>query len=477
MQRPFVLPVQTALGKYFYEVNRNEIVKVNEELFDYIKKVLESDEPELVEAAEAIKEQFADLQECGYLAPKRVERIEHPATSQVENYLTRGMGKLTLQVTQNCNLRCKYCIYSENSNLRQRSHSSNYMTVETAKKAIDFYSQHSKDVRLASIGFYGGEPLLAYPLIVEAVHYAEKVFKGKEILFAITTNATLLTEEIMDFLLDHHFIIVLSIDGPKRVQNKNRVFGDGSGSYDIVMRNINDAYDRDVKKLSGTSINMVIDSTQRYDELLTLFDEPALKNVQCNYYYVDKDGEMQPPSTEYITELGYDKFRSFMGYFRSEKMEYRNKLMEQSVKAFDVDQGRFTSSVLQSIAAPSGPCTPGKLRLLVNCYGDFYPCEKVNENEVMKIGSLDTGFDFAKIRSILNVGQLDSEKCKSCWAISLCNICARVADDGETLSAKRRDRACQESISSAYGKILEKILTYENEKHLREIMHWGGEGR
>lgn len=106
MQRPFVLPVQTALGKYFYEVNRNEIVKVNEELFDYIKKVLESDEPELVEAAEAIKEQFADLQECGYLAPKRVERIEHPATSQVENYLTRGMGKLTLQVTQNCNLRC-----------------------------------------------------------------------------------------------------------------------------------------------------------------------------------------------------------------------------------------------------------------------------------------------------------------------------------------------------------------------------------
>lgn len=186
---------------------------------------------------------------------------------------------------------------------------------------------------------------------------------------------------------------------------------------------------------------------------------------------------MQPPSTEYITELNYDKFLSFIDYFRSEKTGYRNKLMEQSIKSFDVDQGRFITSVLQSITAPSGPCTPGKLRLLVNCFGDFYPCEKVNENEVMKIGSLNTGFDFDKIRSILNVGQLDSEKCKSCWAILLCNICARVADDGEALSGKRRDRACKESMSSAYGKILEKILAYENERHLREISHWGGFGQ
>ena len=103
------------------------------------------------------------------------------------------------------------------------------MSLETAKKAILFYREHSRDKDRAIIGFYGGEPLLAFPLIVESVKYAEEIFAGVDISFNITTNATLLTDEIIDFLLDHHFKLTFSLDGPNEVQDKNRIFANGSG--------------------------------------------------------------------------------------------------------------------------------------------------------------------------------------------------------------------------------------------------------
>lgn len=472
MQKPFVLPVQTVLGKYIYEVNRNEIIKVNEELFNYIKAIVETDDPQSVKASEEIKMQFAELQDFGYLSAKKVKFIEHSATRFVEDYLDRKIEKITLQITQDCNLRCKYCIYSEGANLDQRKHSYSTMSFETAKKSIDFYRMHSRDTKQLAIGFYGGEPLLEFPLIVDVVHYAEEVFEGREIIFAVTTNATLLTEEKIDFMLDHNFVFTLSIDGPKKVHDKNRVFSNGIGSYDRIINNINKFCEKDPRKLKDTSINMVIDSAQDYEELLSLFDEPALQNVSMRYSFVEKDSFMQPPSENFITKYEYDKFLSLFAYLRGEKTNYLNKIMKQCVQSFDFGYNRFTTSVLQPLASPSGPCVPGKLRLLVNCFGEFYPCEKVNENNAMNIGNLDKGFDYYKVRTILNVGQIESEACKSCWAISLCSMCARGLDDGKKLSVEKRYSSCKDSKEMARKKILEKILVFENDQHLRDISKW-----
>lgn len=106
------------------------------------------------------------------------------------------------------------------------------------------------------IGFYGGEPLLAFSLIRKIVEYAETVFLGKEIKFFITTNATLLTEEISKFLLDHNFRVTFSIDGPKKVHDQNRIFPDGRGTFDKVMENTTMMCDMDKQNLSNESIKV-----------------------------------------------------------------------------------------------------------------------------------------------------------------------------------------------------------------------------
>lgn len=82
-----------------------------------------------------------------------------------------------MQVTQNCNLRCQYCVYS--GSYINRVHNNKRMSVEVAKQAIDFLVKHSENSKEISIGFYGGEPLLEVPLIREVVDYAEGVFSGK----------------------------------------------------------------------------------------------------------------------------------------------------------------------------------------------------------------------------------------------------------------------------------------------------------
>jgi len=76
------------------------------------------------------------------------------------------------------------------------------MTIELAKKALFFLHSHSIDSEFIAISFYGGEPLLEFNLIKEIVKEAEELFKGKDILYNITTNGSLISDEVASFFLD-----------------------------------------------------------------------------------------------------------------------------------------------------------------------------------------------------------------------------------------------------------------------------------
>ena len=101
---------------------------------------------------------------------------------------------------------------------------------------------------------------------------------------------------------------------------------------------------------------------------------------------------------------------------------------------------------LPSRVGHSGPCRPGIMRLFVTCDGRFYPCEKVNDcSEALQIGSIDTGLDEEKIKQIYNTFHMRDEKCKTCWNIMHCNICAKSIVNGNEISEKLYDEACYES--------------------------------
>lgn len=143
------------------------------------------------------------------------------------------LNGLTLMIIQECNLRCTYC-YGEGGEYQDRGK----MSLETAKKSIDFLIGNSKNKELL-ICFLGGEPLMNFPLIKDVVAYCNKYENDKPIHFkyTITTNGTIWNDEIEKFLREKHFTVQISVDGNKDVHNCNRFYANGLGSFDVMEKN------------------------------------------------------------------------------------------------------------------------------------------------------------------------------------------------------------------------------------------------
>jgi uncharacterized Fe-S cluster-containing radical SAM superfamily protein len=143
---------------------------------------------------------------------------------------------LVVNVTNQCNLSCEYCYeYGEDKIVdTENGKQPKFMSEETARQAIDFALRESG--RTAMVTFFGGETLMNFPVLRKTVAYARAraAEVGKGIDFSLTTNATLLKPDVIDFLADERIGVTISIDGPQEVQDKFRVFHNGKGSYDIV---------------------------------------------------------------------------------------------------------------------------------------------------------------------------------------------------------------------------------------------------
>ena len=151
--------------------------------------------------------------------------------------MDNDLSQLILQVTQQCNLRCAYCAYSGIYE-GHRVHQNKRMSFELAKRGIDFFIKHSREKDSIDIGFYGGEPLLEFDLLKKCTEYARGLVEGKELTFGLTTNGTLLKDEIAEYLVENDFRIGISLDGPKREHDINRRFANGKGSFDTIIQNV-----------------------------------------------------------------------------------------------------------------------------------------------------------------------------------------------------------------------------------------------
>ena len=167
-EKPFIHCFRTYNCCYFYDFNTNAIVRIPESVYVHLQH-LEKGTANISECDADVNEILNRLTEQGFLSSHHWCKIEHPASRLLENYLEGSVQSLTLQVTQQCNLKCEYCPYS--GGFYNRQHNNRKMSFEIAKKAIDFYFLHSFDIPDAQIGFYGGEPLIEFEMIRRIVEY------------------------------------------------------------------------------------------------------------------------------------------------------------------------------------------------------------------------------------------------------------------------------------------------------------------
>lgn len=453
----FVHLFKTPLNYYMYDVNKNAIVRIDKSVYDYLQNT-EGPEPE----------QMAKLRQEGYLSEKRPKKIEHPMTRRLEHELNNNIEQMTLQVTKQCNFRCAYCVYGEVAFDLQRRHDSDFMTYETAKKAIDFYAQHSKDQTEAIIAFYGGEPLLAYPLIEKAILYSEEVLKGKKILFSMTTNASLLTPEKARFLFEHNCHVLVSLDGPSEVQNASRRFAiDGKGSFDIVYHNLQRIIEDVPDAISHLSINSVIDLRNKYEDVIHFFETdplikniPSQRNMEDDSYFIEKSYA----TDNYVIECEKQRLLAFLDRFHLCPESVASRVAKQDLEKSMTRIVKWmegTPDITDTIS-PSGPCIPGQRRAFVNAEGEIFPCERVSEtSEIFKIGDIDNGFNLEAAKKLLNIGQLTEEDCKKCWALRQCYLCAKHCDNAGEFSASAKRRHCKDVYNNVEQNFRLYVLAHE----------------
>lgn len=439
------------LDKYYmYTRSDNQIIEIGSALYNTLARSSE------------VSDEF--LSKYGVSVKSSLEKIEHPFTSLIEDYLSEQMSHIVFQVTQNCNLRCSYCSYTETSNYSNRKHSDRRMSVETAKAGVDFLLAHSTKCSSIHIGFYGGEPLLEMMLIKQIVSYANSVCKDKKIHFALTTNGTLLSDEIVDYLVENHFTITVSLDGPKEYHDLNRKFANGRGSYDVIIANLQRLKQR------YPSYEFLVNSVLTPD-----------KDIACMENFLTGNEFLYGISSRlsFLSDTGLDQNIIYDEFVLLAQRENELKLLLEAAghKNFDEtdllfgDYVREISRVkeildLGSMAHlrkghPSGVCLPGATRAMLDVNGVFYPCEKVCEKAEARIGDL-SGFYTENIKSLLNIARLTEEKCKDCWAFFFCNQCVAAIMDSKGISTDKRVAKCKNTIKSVTERLQCYMLLKEN---------------
>ncbi len=450
--------IKTPEHYYIYDRGRNAILEVEEnefiELENVQKGIIKSGESQVIEK----------YQSNGFLKENTVTKLEHPCTHALEHYLSNHVEKLTLQVTQRCNLRCEYCIYS--GNYDTRTHTDLDMSFETAKKAIDLYLNASHEIDELTVAFYGGEPLLNINLIRQCVDYVKERTVGRKVIFSMTTNGTLLNEKAVSFLEENNFDIMISLDGSQKEHDKYRKFQNGKGSFAVVQSNLRQIKENHPAFFADITFNSVLNPQNDYQTIKNYFENDELIATSDIFTSIVESEDLTQDvkfsdKFSIINKFDYLKLCLFM----------LGKLDDEDVSKLVLLKRRFIYDRYNQIIKKaeigdtchhSGPCIPGTRRLFVNVQGYMFPCERVSEtSSVMAIGHIDTGFDVSKVNNLLNVGKITEDLCKNCWALLHCSQCAQKADGKDHLSRSIKIKHCPRSKEEAFFNLKEICILRE----------------
>ena len=152
--------------------------------------------------------------------------------------------KSTLSITHNCNLGCTY--FYAGKKFKQD------VSLESAKRCVDFSFDITPRGESIVFGLFGGKPLLRFDLIRQVVAYIHERSQQQSHRFnlIITTNSTLITEDIVAFIKQIKTGLFFSIDGPKQTHDGVRHYRNGKSSFNKVVNNLKLAADTLTKRPS-----------------------------------------------------------------------------------------------------------------------------------------------------------------------------------------------------------------------------------
>lgn len=363
--------------------------------------------------------------------------------------------QLTIELTGNCNLRCKYCIYNDYYEGNRAFNTSN-IDFETARKAIDYVYAHSAEDKLA-ITFYGGEPLINFKVMKQCIDYSLQNIKNKQLYFSFTTNLTLMTKEIAEYVAQvPHMSILLSMDGPEEIHNAARVNRKGEGSFQaafnglILLAEAVNKYKN--ATLSFNAVLMPPYTEERFNAINNFFESldflpkdtevratyPAIGSVPDSYL---EEIRSQGKAYKETTWISWAKEKANGKIVLNEKRNLFATVMQSGLVKI---HNRVLHEKPMGYIHHNGCCIPGKRRLYVCTDGTYKVCERIGT--APSIGHVDTGIDTEAIKKyyLTEYARKSAPDCSQCWAVNLCDICYAQCYDEHGLNLEEKRKSCSQ---------------------------------
>lgn len=327
----------------------------------------------------------------------------------------KQLSKVCLNVTDSCNLQCKYCFVEQNPH---------FMTYQTAIDTVHFLLDNKQKYNIeknCQIIFFGGEPTLCWDsIIVPLTNYVRN--NNLPISFSMTTNGTLLNQERIHFLKNNRINILLSIDGNEETQCFNRPCRDNNlNSFELVSKNIPYI----IKELPQTTFrgtifaptvqntfnNFLFACENHFKAIYLAVDERhdwKKEQIQQLLLELDKIFSLYDYCFQYDINIPID-FRQMTKMFRNIKNLAKNNFND------------FEHNVLR--------CGLGTTLASVGYDGKIYGCQEQtskDEKNIFLIGDIYNGIDEDKHKRLLSLYKDGHDP--QCINKELCNNCIRLCE-------------------------------------------------
>jgi len=164
-------------------------------------------------------------------------KTEHTSSTDSKESSAQGIHLVAKPIGPVCNLNCEYCFYLEKKALFGSGEQ--YRMSDKVLSAFIINYITSQPTPVVEFLWQGGEPtLLGIDFFKRVLDFQKRFSGGKTITNALQTNGTLLTDEWCLFLRENKFLVGISLDGPKEINDRYRRDRQGNGSYDRVMRGL-----------------------------------------------------------------------------------------------------------------------------------------------------------------------------------------------------------------------------------------------
>ncbi|MDD3536213.1 MAG: radical SAM protein [Candidatus Cloacimonetes bacterium] len=349
-----------------------------------------------------------------------------------------------IEMTQNCNLRCKYC---SSLNAKHDLDDNLDLSIDTADQLILFIKGLLNPDDIVTLSFYGGEPLLNF----DVMKYITEEFVNLNVRrgsISLTTNLTLLNDEIIDFFNKYNVKVLISFDGYQENHDFNRVFPNGKGTFDVVLSNIKKLYEN-IIDINNITFNCVVSPNTQVPKLIEFFNTMWFTRIDKGVFYqnvslsfIRNYDTIHSYKQQYFSDIQNNCGSDYNGLLNSIDVSgYSKRSTGEDVPSFSINMWKrriekimvMLYGHINDYSVFDNLCEICKQGFYVSFNGDFKICHYLNnDDQNITIGNVSQGINKERSLLLYSLSVEMLSDCNYCWNKRFCSPCiASMYDNGK----------------------------------------------